>query len=448
LDIPAVVALLRTRAALRAHERLTRAELLSYQAGRLQELRSFALDHSPFYRSLHRGLQDRPLGELPVVTKALLMERFDDLVTDRAVRLADVRRHAGSAAAADLFLHRYRVAGTAGTTGMRAFFLYDPDEWTAILASYSRAEDWAGVRAGLGHRPRIAVVSTLNPTHQSAIVGATVASRFIPTLRLDAAGPLPATVAALDSFHPEVLVGYASVLAELAEEQLAGRLTIAPKAVMSASEVLAADTRARLLTAFGVEPFDVYAATETAGIASECEFHRLHLYEDLVIPEIVDDEGMPVPVGTTGARLLVTVLFSRTQPLIRYELSDRVSASADTCPCGRPFALLSGVEGRREDILHMAAVGGGSTAVHPNLFHAVLESFDVDGWQVVQDGNRITVSLVSDRSRADPGAVGEEVRRALLGVGVAAPAVQVRFVPAVARTELGKAPLIRATTAG
>ena len=143
---------------------------------------------------------------------------------------------------------------------------------------------------------------------------------------------------------------------------------------MSASEVLTDETRARIRTAFGVEPFNVYAATETAGIASECQHHRLHRYEDLVIAEIVDEENRPVAPGEFGAKLLVTVLFSRTQPLIRYELTDRVRASTETCPDGRPFALLDAIEGREEDVLHLKGI-----AIHPNVFHSALEPVPVAG---------------------------------------------------------------------
>jgi phenylacetate-coenzyme A ligase PaaK-like adenylate-forming protein len=56
----------------------------------------------------------------------------------------------------------------------------------------------------------------------------------------------------------------------LAEEQIAGRLQISPKAAMSASEVLTEESRNRIQTAWNCQPFNVYAATETAGIASEC----------------------------------------------------------------------------------------------------------------------------------------------------------------------------------
>jgi phenylacetate-CoA ligase len=78
-----------------------------------------------------------------------------------------------------------------------------------------------------------------------------------------------------------VLIGYASMIRVLAEEQLAGRLQIAPRAVNSASEVLSGAARGLATRAGGVPPFDVYAATETGGIAAECAHHTgMHLFED------------------------------------------------------------------------------------------------------------------------------------------------------------------------
>jgi phenylacetate-coenzyme A ligase PaaK-like adenylate-forming protein len=186
MNVAFLAAVLRERARISSHDRRSRAEVLAYQGKRLDELRAYAIAKSPFYAEAHRGLERAPLTELPTVTKATLMERFDDLVTDREVRLAEVERYLDTASATDRFRHRYRVAATGGTTGRRGVLLADPHEWTTVLASYSRAYVWEVVAAGLTNRLRMAVISSRNPTHQSSIVGATVASRFIPTLRLDA----------------------------------------------------------------------------------------------------------------------------------------------------------------------------------------------------------------------------------------------------------------------
>ena len=366
------------------------------------------------------------------------MERFDEVVTDRAIHLHDVETYLTTATATDTFRGRYRVAATGGTTGRRGVFLSDPAEWRTVLASYSRAYDWAGVGAGITSRLRMAVVSSRNASHQSAIVGATVASRMIPTLRLDATQPIGAMVRGLNAFAPDALVGYASILRILADEQAAGRLSIRPRGVMSASEVLTDETRERLRAAFGVAPTNVYASTETAGIASECRHGNLHRYEDLVITEIVDEDNRPVPAGQFGAKLLVSVLFSRTQPLIRYELSDHVKTLEGLCPDGRPFGLLGGVEGRQEDLLTLAGV-----VVHPHVFHAPLESVAVAGWQVIDEGGRLRVLLARPSPDVDAAAVGRDVVTALEGVGVHGIPVETSIVEEIPRTALGKAPLVR-----
>ena len=371
------------------------------------------------------------------------MASFDDLVTDRQVRLLNVREHLEHLQADDLFLGKYRVTRTAGSTGRPGIFLSDPTEWATIISSYSRAQEWAGIFAGVTRRTRLAVVSSRVPSHQSARVGASVDSPFIPVRRFDSTEPLATIVAGLNAWQPENLIAYASMARILAEEQLVGRLRIAPKAVMSASEVLTKESRERVNRAWNCQPFNVYAATETAGIASECSRHRLHLFEDLVISETVDETNRPVPFGEFGAKLLVTVLFSRTQPLIRYEISDRVMRSGERCDCGMGFALLGGIEGRAEDILELPAISRGTVRIHPNVFHTILEPLAVQAWQVVDEPDAIRVLLVRPEGSLDTARISADIERALEQQGALSRHVQIERVDAVTRTALGKAPLIR-----
>ena len=127
MNITLLASLFRERARLHSHERWSRrahcvpvAEARG--AARVRGARS------PFYAEFHRGLDNAPLEALPTVSKAQLMERFDDFVTDRGVRLADVERHLEAAAVTDSYLGRYRVAATGGTTGRRGVFLADAHE--------------------------------------------------------------------------------------------------------------------------------------------------------------------------------------------------------------------------------------------------------------------------------------------------------------------------------
>jgi len=70
-----------------------------------------------------------------------------------------------------LFQDRYWVARISGSTGSPGVFLWNRAEWTTVIASYARAQEWAGITADLVRRTRIGVVSSRIPWHQSALVG-------------------------------------------------------------------------------------------------------------------------------------------------------------------------------------------------------------------------------------------------------------------------------------
>ena len=218
---------------------------------------------------------------------------------------------------------------------------------------------------------------------------------------------------------------------------------IMPAFVFSASEVLTYSTRRIASAAWGRPPHNVYAATETSGIAAECGEHAgMHLFEDLVITEVVDADNRPVPPGEYGAKVLVTVLFSRTLPLIRYEMSDSLQVGGDhDCACGRPYALITGIQGREQEALAFPTASGQVRVVRPIVFHHVMDRVQAAGWQIQQTGAGLEV-LLARPQEVDPSMLAGDIRSALAAQGVIPPAVHVREVAAIPRTPLGKAPLI------
>lgn len=451
MDIRLVAALLEHRAVWRHRDRWSPEELARHQARALAQLRAHAYARSAFYRRHHAGLARASLEELPPLTKADLMEHWDEVVTSPGLSLEQVEAHLRflTETGADPGIpwrHQWWTAATAGTSGRRGVFVWGRAEWGVVLASYARASDWAGVPAGITRPLRTALVSSRNPAHQSAVVGASLASRLVPVLRLDATSSVTEQVAALNAFGPRLLVGYASALRPLAEAQLAGELHVSPQRVMSASEVLTGAAASTLHRAWGTAPVDVYAATETAGVASPCRWGTSHLYEDLLVVEPVDDTGRPVPAGVEASRAWVSVLSSRTLPLIRYELTDRVVLGGRGCACGRPFRVLARVEGRTEDVLSLRA-GSGSARVHPNVFHDVLDDLPTTGWQVRQDGPSALTVLLAGPSGIATERVAADVATAVAAAGADRPQVRVRAVTAIPRSPLGKTPLVVARVA-
>ena len=395
MKLSQLLPLLHHREILLSHDHWSREALLDHQQKELHKLIEHAVNHSPYYHQLYGGRKDLPFESLPVVTKRELMEHFDQVVTDTRLSKTGLEKHLQG----DMhgpYLGEYQVCMTSGTSGLRGIFPFNEQEWLMVMASYARAYSWAGATPTLLRRFKMAVGSTTTRWHQSLQVGETAHSPFVPTLRLDVTDPLVENVLKLNQFQPEVLVAYSSMGRQLAVEQQKHRLDIHPKVVMLASEVLTDSTRKLIQDTWGVTPFNVYGLTEGATLAAECPHHHLHVFEDLVIAEVVDEENRPVPVGQVGSKVLLTVLFSRTLPLIRYEVTDRLVESSEPCPCGLPYRTLKRIEGRKENPLRLQDARGNMVEVHPNLFEDVLGPLPVGPWQVRLEGKVLHLHLAGE----------------------------------------------------
>ncbi len=447
MNIQLVLKLLHQLEQMRRHELWTRPQLEAYQAEALRRLREYTYARSPFYQQFHKGLTDRPLHELPVLTKSMMMEHFDEFVTDRSISLRDVRSHLQSDPDGGKYLGRYRVNATSGSSGSPGIFLFDSSEWLAILASFARAHEWAGANVNLRHRMKMASVASVSPWHMSAQVGKTLDSWWMPALRLAATETLPVIVSRLNEWRPDMLVAYASMLRILANEQLAGRLRIHPHLIFASSEVLTQETSSLVESAWDRPPFNEYAATETGGLAAEGKADQLlYLFEDLTIVEVVDERNRLVAPGEFGDKVLVTTLFSRTQPLIRYQLNDSVRLAARSDTPDLPFAVIDAIQGRMEDVFYLPGVGGKSEVmIHPLTFHQILDPLPVSGWQVIHKPDGLSVLLAGVQNGLNDHLFVDALDRSLAEQGAVAPPITVQRVQAIPKTKAGKAPLIRAS---
>jgi len=428
---------------LRTHDNWSSEQLKTHQAQALTALRHFAVTNSPFYREFYKGLDDAPLDALPILTKSLMMEHFDDFVTARAIQLDKVRAYLQRGGEGQ-FEGKYEVAATSGSTGNPGIFLFDHREWTTIIASFARAREWAGLRLNIAKRSSMAVVSSTNEKNVSARVGKAANTPFLPTLRLDATDPMEQLVIKLNNWQPEVLVAYASMAYLLSQEQTEGRLHIHPKTVFTSSEVLTEQMRTAIENAWGNVVFNEYASTETATLAAEdTQHHGMHIFEDMLLVENVDANNNVVPPGEYGDKLLVTVLFSRTQPLIRYEISDSVRFAAKQPNSNLPYRVIDGVQGRKEDILIMAGINGNRVMVHPNVFHDVMDIVPNKGWQIVERPNSLNILMVP-RGEVQEQLARENLAAALEKRGVIVPLITFDKVAAIPKEPSGKSPLIKA----
>lgn len=151
------------------------------------------------------------------------------------------------------------------------------------------------------------------------------------------------------------LLGYASSLYSLAQMALEKNLdTPSVKLIISNAEPLYKHQREVIAKAFQCDVYDTYGQSENLCTASECSFGNLHLWPEVGITEIFDDEEDKLIKNGIGGRIISTGLLNPDMPLIRYEIGDRGSLAPETssnCECGRTLPILANIEGRNDDLI-------------------------------------------------------------------------------------------------
>jgi phenylacetate-coenzyme A ligase PaaK-like adenylate-forming protein len=395
------------------------------QRARLQSLLAFARTHSPFYRQLYRELPANAddLRRFPPVTKTQLMAAFDDVVTDRAITYAEARRFvANPDQIGRPYRERYRVWSSSGVTGEPGLVVLDE----AALAVYRASSLIRGWLPWMTPRRLAAVLLKLDRVASVVATGGHYPSagmlihhrqhRPWPFNRLRLFPiqlPRAELVRQLNAFQPAELVGYATALAILAEEQRAGQLAIRPALVGSGGEWLSPRNRALIEAAFGCPVRDGYGACEFTRLVWGCQHGRLHVSSDWVILEPVNEHYTPVPPGVVSHTSLVTNLANRVMPFIRYEVGDRIMLHPDPCRCGSPLPTIE-VEGRRDDILRIADGQGGTVSLPPLLlYEALQEAPGVRRYQVIQTQPAVLTVRLETEPGAEPDPIWAAVQERL-----------------------------------
>ncbi|WP_329403420.1 phenylacetate--CoA ligase family protein [Streptomyces melanogenes] len=284
-------------------------------AQQLSDLIRFARHNSPFYRDLYASLPpdaDR-LTDLPVVDQ----EQF------WAANTLDGNRVLTGP------LSEATVYKTGGTTGAPKFSVYTRDEWRTFVTAFGQGLVDTGLRPG----HRVADLFYAGELYASFLfILDSLAHAPVDNVRLPIGGaaPLESTVPTLRDFAAQVVAGTSTTLCRLAEHILAADLRLdAVELVLFGGEALFADQRRLLAAAFpNAAVRSVGYASVDAGLLGravpgpDARVHRAFTPESVV--EILDDTtGEPITEPGRPGRVVVTSLFRRLMPIIRYPAGDR-----------------------------------------------------------------------------------------------------------------------------
>jgi phenylacetate-CoA ligase len=164
------------------------------------------------------------------------------------------------------------------------------------------------------------------------------------------------------------------------ESERLGRHDIHLDAFMTQGERCDPEDREAISRVFGAKVIELYSSKEAGYIALPCELGTMHINEESVLVEIIDDDGQACPPGRPG-RIVVTPFFQTAQPLIRYEQGDIAEFGAP-CACGRHSRTLRAVLGRSYAIFRHPD----GRAISRYMPNAGRDALNCSFWQIAQVG--------------------------------------------------------------
>lgn len=311
------------------NDRLPSQTLLKMTEKRVIREVQNAYANVPFYRAKYdahgvdmrriRTLDDLKL--LPVVSKDEIREQFPDGIVSRKYKVEDCH-----------------YSATTGSTGRSLPFVFSHATFAFYIAT--------GIRmySIIGYRPWHKMVYIKYTALDYPKIGPFFRTEHIPSTL-----PVEQQIEMLRTMKPDLLIGYASLIYEIARRMTADDLQrIQPKFIGLNSELSTRDERAFIARVFGCPVYDDYSTEETWMVASDCKHGNYHLFIDNVWVEFLDPNGNPVKAGEEGEMFLTTTR-SPAMPFIRYRIGDLGKFSSKPCSCGLGFPVIEEFNGRADD---------------------------------------------------------------------------------------------------
>lgn len=376
-------------------------QIQEYQQRRMASVLRNAVSNSRFFRNHYQGFDLGTPSLLPTVNKKIMMDNLTDYNTVGLTKeqILDFCLEVERTRDFSRRLNGLNIGMSSGTSGNKGVEMVSPREERYMKAALLARFDFPrGEKINLAFILRVSA-----PAFNLDMFGHRLT--YISQL-----GSIDDIRRQLVQVNPNVLSAPPSMLKIIAREVELGGLRIAPKRVVSYAEVLYPDVKAYLADVFQCPVHEIYKCTE-GPIAITCRHGNLHINEDLVLVETLDDDGSETPPGEPCRRLIVTDLHKQVQPIIRYELNDIITISPERCPCGSSFRVIERIQGRSDDLFwaRNAATGEWQFIFPDYVSRAIISSSEmIDEYQAVQTSPSSVLVRIKLRDPAEESAFEKE----------------------------------------
>jgi putative adenylate-forming enzyme len=318
----------------------SKTDIHNYQENKIKNIVKFSVANSKFFREYYSGHDLNDVWNLPTMNKKIIMDNLSDgntvgLSKDEIINFClevektrDFERR----------LYGLNIGMSSGTSGNKGVEIVTREE-----ENYMKAALFA--RFDFPKKEKINLAFILRVS--------------APAFNLDKFGHKLTYISQLDTIeninrqlekiNPNIISAPPSMLKIIANEYENGKLSVSPGRLISYAEVLYPDVKKYLEQVFKCPVHQIYKCTE-GPIGISCKFGSLHVNEDLVAIQTLDDNGTPIPAGQPCNQLIICDLHKKSLPVIRYLLNDIITISKEKCRCGSEFRVIDEIKGRADDM--------------------------------------------------------------------------------------------------
>jgi len=335
-------------------ETLPRDDLVQIEIGRFRKVMASAMEDSPMYREKFReaGVSPDDINELDDLRKLPLTEKNElrQAQEDEALYLY------GKTLGTDV-TELCALRQTSGTTGRP---VYVPDTYKSWQW---RIEPWTCMLYMMGFRETDRVFIPFGYNVYVAFWSGHYAAEklgceVVPGGALDT----ESRIQKIREVHATALLNtptYGLHMAEVAKEMGINPATdLTVQKMVCAGEPMPEPTRKKLEDLWNADVYNHIGGAETCGWAGMCtEKKDLHILEPYFLVELLDKDTLSQPVepGELGVAI-ITPLFFRAFPLIRFNTKDLMIVAKGVCPCGRTSLRIQSIIGRIDDLRKIRGV--------------------------------------------------------------------------------------------
>ncbi len=348
----------------------TASSVLEAQENYLSDILRYATKNVDFYKP-YKSYSS--LKNFPVINKNIIKEHYNDFQSNEYRNSKVINMH------------------TSGSTGTPFVVRQDANKRNRVFAEMMYFWEKAGYRLGMKYVFFRIWTKTNRKSKITSFARNIVMSDIV---NLDEVNLENIRQMLKKNKSEMMLLGYASTFENLANYLI--KCKDAPdmfnvKTIISGSEVLMESTRKKLKGIFNCPVVSLYSNQENGMLAQECiESKEFHINTASYFIEILDvDKDEPVKAGELG-RIVITDLFNRSMPLIRYDTGDLARAKEQP-ECGWNTKVVSQIEGRKVDMIYSTS----GVPLSPLVWGSYMWKYDkLAQYQVIQEGRKeYTINL-------------------------------------------------------